>query len=144
MKRPNLTIFFPYLNDWGTMGSMILLSVSTAKKLKKSFEVLVIDDGSNQMSRDALDAMRRQVPNLRVIHHVKNIGYGGALRSGFKKAKGDLIFYTDGDAQYDVRELSNLFAVYKPGTGLVNGYKKVRHDPWYRTVLGEFITTLSK
>ncbi|MEK7121857.1 MAG: glycosyltransferase family 2 protein [Patescibacteria group bacterium] len=136
MKKIDLTIFFPYLNDWGTVGSMILLSASTAKKLKKSFEILAIDDGSNNMSKDALDSMKRLVPNLRIIHHNKNTGYGGALRSGFRRSRGKLIFYTDGDAQYDVRELSKLFAVYKPGIGLVNGYKKVRHDPWYRTVLG--------
>lgn len=136
MTRPKLTIFFPYLNDWGTVGSMVLLAAVTAKKITPSFEILVINDGSNRASSDALDQIKPLIPQLRVIHHSKNTGYGGALRSGFTNARGQLIFYTDCDAQYDVRELLALYKVYKPGIGMVNGYKLERHDPWYRIVLG--------
>lgn len=137
MKQPNLTIFFPYLNDWGTIGSLLLLATATAKKITPNYELLVIDDGSNLMSATALDSYKKIIPKLRVIHHKHNTGYGGALRSGFLHSRGDLIFYTDGDSQYDIRELANLHKKYKPGIGLVNGYKISRHDPWYRIVLGK-------
>lgn len=136
MTRLKLTIFFPYLNDWGTVGSMILLASATASKITANFEILVIDDGSDISSANALDQIKSLVPQLRVIHHPKNTGYGGALRSGFANARGELIFYTDCDAQYDIRELLSLYQAYRPGIGMVNGYKLERHDPWYRIFLG--------
>ena len=136
MTKLKLTIFFPYLNDWGTIGSMILLAASTAREITDKFEILVIDDGSDNRSKDVLKRIEKLTPQLRVIHHSQNKGYGGALRSGFANARGDLIFYTDGDAQYDVQELLKLYSAYKPGIGMVNGYKISRRDPWYRIVLG--------
>lgn len=136
MTQPKLTVFFPYLNDWGTVGSMVLMAVTTAKRITSNFEILVIDDGSENSSAKALDLIKSLVPQMRVIHHQKNTGYGGVLRAGFAHARGELIFYTDCDAQYDVRELLALYKVYKPGIGMINGYKLERHDPWYRIVLG--------
>ena len=144
MKKPYLSIFFPYLNDWGTIGSLLLLATDTAKKITPNYELLVIDDGSNPMAKAALDSFKKNVPKLRVIHNLKNTGYGSALRLGFTSSKGELIFYTDGDAQYDVRELQLLYAAYRPGIGLVNGYKIHRHDPWYRIILGEIYHQLVK
>jgi glycosyltransferase involved in cell wall biosynthesis len=72
-----------------------------------------------------------------VIHHERNLGYGAALISGFRGAKKDLVFYTDGDGQYDVTEMHNLFAQLQPGIDLVNGYKVNRADAWHRVVIGE-------
>jgi glycosyltransferase involved in cell wall biosynthesis len=69
------------------------------------------------------------------VTHEANRGYGGALRSGFAAARGDWIFYTDGDAQYDVRELRRLWE-RRAGVDVVNGYKIRRSDPWYRAVVG--------
>jgi glycosyltransferase involved in cell wall biosynthesis len=73
---------------------------------------------------------------LRVIHHPTNLGYGAALITGFTNAKKELIFYTDGDGQYDVREIHNLLAKLAPNVDLVNGYKVKRADPWYRVWIG--------
>jgi glycosyltransferase involved in cell wall biosynthesis len=72
-----------------------------------------------------------------VIHHGRNLGYGAALISGFANATKDVIFYTDGDGQYDVREMHNLLALLKPNIDLVNGYKVKRADAWYRILIGE-------
>ncbi|MCX6604914.1 MAG: glycosyltransferase family 2 protein, partial [Acidobacteria bacterium] len=76
-------------------------------------------------------------PQLRVITHEVNRGYGGALRTGFAAATKDLFFYTDGDGQYDVRELPLLLAALTPNVGLVNGYKLERNDPWHRIFIGK-------
>ena len=83
-----------------------------------------------------LDRLAAELPFLRVIHHERNLGYGAALISGFMNAKKDLIFYTDGDGQYDVREMHNLLAQLKPTVDLVNGYKVKRADAWYRVWIG--------
>ncbi|MGH9666706.1 MAG: glycosyltransferase family 2 protein, partial [Bryobacteraceae bacterium] len=73
---------------------------------------------------------------LRVVEHPENRGYGGALRSGFQAARYDLLFYTDGDGQYDVGELPLLLDRMTGDTGLVNGFKLKRHDPWHRICIG--------
>jgi glycosyltransferase involved in cell wall biosynthesis len=83
-----------------------------------------------------LDELQSKYERLRVVVHPANRGYGGALRSGFAAATKDLVFYTDGDAQYDVRELVDLLAVWEDGVDVVNGYKIGRSDPLHRIVIG--------
>jgi glycosyltransferase involved in cell wall biosynthesis len=70
------------------------------------------------------------------VFHEQNRGYGGALRSGFAHATKDLVFYTDGDGQYDVFELRRLLPILQDGVDVVNGYKIARHDPLHRVVIG--------
>jgi glycosyltransferase involved in cell wall biosynthesis len=98
---------------------------------------LVVNDGSKDKTGDTLERLQTELPFLRVIHHEHNLGYGAALITGFKNARKDLIFYTDGDAQYDVREVHNLLAHFSDKVDLVNGYKVKRADAWYRIVIGE-------
>ena len=132
----DLTIFFPCLNDGGTIASMVVLAAKTARPLVRQFEILVIDDGSTDHALDVLQELRALVPELRIVQHDRNRGYGAALRSGFQNARGDLVFYTDGDAQYDPRELSLLMTALTPGIDMVNGWKTVRRDPLHRIVIG--------
>jgi len=106
------------------------------RKVTTDFEVLVVDDGSKDDTGMILDQLAVELPFLRVIHHERNLGYGAALITGFKNAKEDLIFYTDGDGQYDVRELHNLLAQLGLNIDLVNGYKVKRADAWYRIWIG--------
>jgi glycosyltransferase involved in cell wall biosynthesis len=73
---------------------------------------------------------------VRVVHHQWNRGYGGALRSGFAAATRELIFYTDGDAQYDPAEMTLLWEALDDRVDLVNGYKISRSDPLHRIVIG--------
>src|SRR5262249_6186760 len=78
---------------------------------------------------------------LRIVRPAVNRGYGAALRSGFDAATKDLIFYTDGDGQYDPGELPLLLERLTPKIDLVNGYKIKRHDPLYRIVVGRTYNT---
>ncbi len=141
MRR--LSIFFPCYNDGYTIGSMVIQARRTAKELTDDFEIIVIDDGSSDNSREVLEELKTIVPELKVIYHEKNRGYGGALISGIYNSEGEWVFYTDGDAQYDVRELKNLWEK-KEGNDIVNGYKLKRHDPLYRIVVGEIYNKLMK
>ena len=127
-----LTVFFPAYNDSGTIASMVVSAVLAASRLTSDFEVLVINDGSGDSTPLIADELARVYPQVRAIHHQGNRGYGGALRSGFAAATKDLIFYTDGDGQYDVGELPKLIALMADGVGLVNGYKLERQDPAHR------------
>jgi glycosyltransferase involved in cell wall biosynthesis len=108
----------------------------TARELTDDYEVIVVDDGSPDHTGALLDEMALAYPWLKVVHHPKNRGYGGALRSGFATATKELVFYTDGDAQYDPREMRLLYQAFAPEVDFVNGYKISRHDPFHRVVIG--------
>jgi len=131
-----LSIFFPAFNDSGTIPSMVLTALMAARRLTSDFEIVVVNDGSHDRTAEIADELARQYPQVRVIHHQANRGYGGALRTGFATATKDLIFYTDGDAQYDPMELSLLWEQMTDDVDLVNGFKISRADPLHRIVIG--------
>jgi glycosyltransferase involved in cell wall biosynthesis len=131
-----LSVFFPAYNDSGTIASLVITAIKTAERLTPDFEVIVVNDGSADRTAEIADELARIYPQVRVVHHERNRGYGGALRSGFAAATRDLIFYTDGDAQYDPGELEGLWSAFSADVDLVNGFKISRSDPWHRIVIG--------
>jgi glycosyltransferase involved in cell wall biosynthesis len=131
-----LSVFFPAYNDSGTIASMVIRAVKAASELTSDYEVIVVDDGSTDATAEIANELARTYPHVRVEHHPRNRGYGGALQTGFRSATKDLIFYTDGDAQYDPAELSQLWSRLTSDADLVNGYKISRSDPWHRIVIG--------
>ncbi|MGE3342509.1 MAG: glycosyltransferase family 2 protein [Vicinamibacterales bacterium] len=135
-EAPGLTVFFPAYNDSGTIASLVISARTTAQKLTRDFEIIVVNDGSADHTAEIADELAHTYPEVRVIHHPKNRGYGGALRSGFAGATKDLIFYTDGDAQYDPAELELLWPRMVAGIDVVNGYKISRSDPMHRIIIG--------
>lgn len=131
-----LSIFFPAYNDSGTIASMVVSALLAARALTPDHEVIVVNDGSRDNTPQILDELARTYPQVRIVHHQKNRGYGGALRSGFEAATKEYVFYTDGDAQYDPSEVALLWARLGPDVDLVNGYKISRSDPMHRIVIG--------
>jgi glycosyltransferase involved in cell wall biosynthesis len=135
-KPAGLSVFFPAYNDSGTIASMVIRAVQAASELTPDYEVIVVNDGSADATPQIVDELARTYPHVRVVHHPKNRGYGGALQTGFRSATKDFIFYTDGDAQYDPAELALLWAKMTPEADLVNGYKISRSDPLHRIIIG--------
>jgi glycosyltransferase involved in cell wall biosynthesis len=136
-KTPSISAFFPAYNDAGTIPSMVLTVLLTLRELTDDYEVIVVNDGSQDHTPAVLDELARVYPEeVRIIHHPQNRGYGGALRTGFYSAQKDWIFYTDGDAQYDPQELKNLAALVSDEVDFINGWKIERNDPFYRIVIG--------
>src|SRR6476619_3106762 len=131
-----LSIFFPAYNDSGTIASLVIAALRAARKLTPDHEVIVVNDGSADSTADILDELARTYPEVRVVHHEKNRGYGGALRTGFATATRELVFYTDGDAQYDPAEMEILWRRFDDSVDLVNGYKISRSDPLHRIIIG--------
>jgi len=131
-----LSIFFPAYNDSGTIASLVIAARKAAQTVTPDFEILIINDGSADRTAEIADELAHTYPEVRAIHHVRNRGYGGALRSGFAESRKDVIFYTDGDAQYDPAELVALWPELKADVDMVNGYKISRSDPWHRIVIG--------
>jgi glycosyltransferase involved in cell wall biosynthesis len=135
-KPSGLSVFFPAYNDSGTIASMVIRAVKAASDVTPDYEVIVVNDGSSDATAQIADEIARAYPRVRVIHHPRNLGYGAALQTGFRSASKELVFYTDGDAQYDPGELSVLWARMTPDADLVNGYKISRSDPLHRIIIG--------
>jgi glycosyltransferase involved in cell wall biosynthesis len=134
---PGLSVFFPAYNDAGTIASLVITSVKVAATLTDDYEVIVVNDGSRDDTAKILDELARLYPDhVRIVHHQKNRGYGGALRSGFAAARKELVFYTDGDAQYDPAEMTVLWAEMHDNVDWVNGWKISRSDPLHRIIIG--------
>ncbi len=142
---PSISVFFPAYNDAGTITSMVITSLLTLRELTDDYEVIVIDDGSQDHTPQVLDELARVYPDeVRIIHHAQNRGYGGALRSGFYSASKEWVFYTDGDAQYDPQELKNLVRLVGDDVDFINGWKIERNDPLHRIIIGRIYQHIIK
>jgi len=140
MQKPrsvySISVFFPAFNDQESIGPLVKSTLSVLATLTDDYEVLIVNDGSTDATPAVVDELARTLPGIKVIHHAENLGYGAALRSGFANSSKDLIFYTDGDGQYDVRELVALHQLMTDSIDIVNGYKLKRSDQPSRKVLG--------
>jgi glycosyltransferase involved in cell wall biosynthesis len=134
---PGLSVFFPAYNDGGTIASLVITSIKVAATLTDDFEIIVINDCSEDDTAKILDELARIYPDrVRIVHHETNRGYGGALRTGFATATKDFVFYTDGDAQYDPAEVTLLWEKMSADVDWVNGWKISRSDPLHRIIIG--------
>ena len=136
-RKVSISAFFPAYNDAGTIASMVVTADRTLREITDDYEVIVVNDGSPDHTADILADLQTRYPNLRVVTHPKNRGYGGALRSGFAGATKEFVCYTDGDAQYDPREFKLLAEHLAEGIDVVQGYKIQRHDPVERIIIGK-------
>ena len=82
-RQLGLSVFFPAYNDGGTIASLVITALKAAERLTPNFEVIIVNDGSADATAEIADELARTYPQVRVVHHKKNRGYGGALRSGF-------------------------------------------------------------
>jgi glycosyltransferase involved in cell wall biosynthesis len=138
--RPRLTFFFPAFNEEENVERTVELALSEIGPLVDgSLEVLIVDDGSSDRTPEMADALAAADPRVRV-HHQPNRGYGGALKAGFANAKGHLIGFSDGDLQFDLREMSRLLDRLADGGKPVNaviGYRIKRRDPFHRIFIAK-------
>lgn len=132
----SISAVFPAYNDGGTIASMVAAAWIALCHVTKDFEIIVVNDGSTDYTAAMLEEISKRYPELRVITHLTNQGYGAALRTGFSAATKDWVFYTDGDSQYNPLELVNLVDALREGVDVVNGYKLIRNDSWMRAVIG--------
>lgn len=113
-----------------------MMALKTLATVTDDFEVVVVNDGSRDYTDEVLQELEKRFDKVRVVRHEKNRGYGAALITGFASCTKDWIFYTDGDAQYDVREMVSLVQGISEDVDWVNGYKISRSDPFHRKIIG--------
>lgn len=116
---------------------MVLSTLIVLEQLTDDFEIIIVNDGSTDYTSAIADRLAQDYAAVRVVHHPANRGYGGALRTGFASATKEIIFYTDGDAQYDVRDLLRLYPLLTDEVDAVQGFKLNRDDPWFRRPIGK-------
>jgi glycosyltransferase involved in cell wall biosynthesis len=140
-SRPRLTFFFPAYNEQENVEETVRRALDEIGPLVDgSIEVLIVDDGSTDRTPELADSLAAADPRVRV-HHQANRGYGGALRAGFANASGELICFSDGDLQFDLREMGLLLdRLRDPGrkpADVVIGYRKRRRDPPHRIFIAK-------
>lgn len=142
-KLSSLTLFFPALNDGRSLPYIINRAFTVAPLVAKKYEVIIIDDGSHDETKEVIETAMKYYKHLSVVRHTTNLGYGSAIREGFARAKYEWVFYTDGDGQYDPEELARLVPLASSTVDVVNGYKLARNDPWFRKVIGRIYNLVS-
>ena len=131
INMKSISVFFQAYNDEGTIKDIVLTTDNILKTITDDYEILIIDDASPDNSGKIADELAKKNKKIRVIHHKENKGIGGALVSGYRNSKKEYVFYTDGDAQYDVNEIRKLINLL-PKSDIVIGYRKKRSDPLIR------------
>lgn len=132
-RASSISVVFPAFNE----EANIELSVVAARRAMSKFfgpdkiEIIVVDDGSTDRTREVLDRLSARYPQVQAIHHAKNKGYGAALRSGLYAARNELIFFSDSDMQFDLNEIERLLDFIED-YDIVAGYRGDRADPFGR------------
>lgn len=130
----DLTVLVPVLNEAENMRPLIEKLAQDLKPLGKSYEILVIDDGSTDGTFDQVRALTPSVPSLRGVRFRRNFGKSAALSVGFREARGRVVVTMDGDLQDDSAEIARLLAKIDEGFDLVSGWKQNRQDSITKTV----------
>jgi glycosyltransferase involved in cell wall biosynthesis len=131
----SISVFFPCYNEQENVGRTIEKALDVLEKLNADFEVIIVDDGSSDQTGRIADEIAGRDGRVKVVHHRRNLGYGAALQSGFKTATKELVFYTDGDGQFDISEMPPLLKLMEQ-YDIVSCYRLDRRDPIIRKVNG--------
>ena len=131
---PRLSLVFPIFDEEKNIESLLTGAHETATRITPHFEIVLVDDGSRDRSAKIIDDWCRGDERFRLLRHRRNTGYGAALHLGLREARGELIFFSDADLQFDLSELEALVA-HANRYDIVAGYRAIRSDPWPRKVL---------
>lgn len=126
-----LSIIVPLYNEEENVEATVREIHARIGPRAGDYEILLVDDGSLDRTAASVDRLAAADTRVRAIHHPRNLGYGAALRSGFTAACHQVIFYTDGDLQFDLAEIERLIPLLE-GADIVTGYRINRRDPWHR------------
>jgi glycosyltransferase involved in cell wall biosynthesis len=129
--QPSISVVLPAYNEEENVGQAVRSVLEAMETLTSDYEVIVVDDGSRDRTSEVVEGLSESYPQVRLVRHEVNQGYGGALNSGFQAATRELIFFTSSDNQYDVAEVKKLLP-YIETAELVIGYRARRQDPFIR------------
>jgi len=132
---PSLSVFFPCYNEQENLTRVVTQALAVLDGLGCDYEILVVNDGSSDNTGQLADALAAQYDTIKTIHHPVNRGYGAALQSGFGAASKEFVFYTDGDGQFDIKEMPPLLDLIRE-YDIVSAYRLNRQDSLMRRING--------
>jgi glycosyltransferase involved in cell wall biosynthesis len=132
-QADSLSVFFPCYNEQDNLRRVYESADKVLRSLGMDYEMIFVDDGSKDRTGEITDSIAAADPRVRVIHHPVNLGYGSALQSGFRAARKRLVFYTDGDGQFDINELPPLLPLMEQ-CDIVSCYRINRQDRLIRKI----------
>ena len=135
LKPLSLTVFFPCYNEEANVRRTTEAALKACRRIADEFEVIIVDDGSKDRTGQLADELAAEHAEVRAVHNNPNLGYGGALQRGYREATKQWVFYTDGDGQFDIREIARLVPHCGPRT-IVSAYRSERQDPPLRKFNG--------
>jgi glycosyltransferase involved in cell wall biosynthesis len=162
-KSPvSISVFFPCYNEEENVGRVVGRAKEVLEAMGAEYEIIIVDDGSKDRTGEIADELAKEDSRIKVVHHKPNRGYGGALQSGFRTATKELVFFTDGDGQFDIGEIKGLLGILEPQRfsatedtehtekkydmgkkyDIVCGYRLKRQDPFMRKLNGWLWTRL--
>ena len=131
MKKYNISFFFPCYNEEDNVSELITQSERVLKEYANAWEIIIVNDGSSDRTREIVEGIMKDNSNLRLINHDVNQGYGAALTSGCENAKYDLVFFSDGDLQFNLNEISPFLEKIDEYDYII-GYRIKRQDNFIR------------
>ena len=145
VKDVSISVFFPCHNEQENVARTTSQAVEVLSQIAGDYEVIIVNDGSSDDTAKIADALAAGDEHVHVVHHPTNLGYGAALKSGFAAASKELVFYTDGDGQFDMKEIPKLLPLIKQ-YDIVSCYRIDRKEgllrklnAWAWTRLGCFL-----
>lgn len=133
-KLPELSIFFPFWNEEKNVKKVVEDAIPVARDMAEKWEILMIDDGSSDNTREEAKKLSRKYRNVKLISHSPNRGYGAAIKSGLINSQYKYVVFTDGDRQFDFSEMERFIPEIKDAD-IVIGYRKIRQDNLVRHIL---------
>lgn len=132
-----LSYFFPAHNEEANLEGLVEEALTTLPALADRFEIVIVNDGSKDATASIADRLAGDNPDVvRAVHHPMNLGYGAALRSGFRASRFAILGFTDGDRQFKVADLGRLIdrLAQADQPDVVVGFREKRADPPIRTL----------
>ena len=127
----SLSVVFPAFNEEANIRAVVQDAYGNIRSFAPVFEIIVVNDGSKDRTAEICNRLVEEFSEMRVVHHARNRGYGAALKSGIELAQYDLIFFSDADGQFDLKELA-AFIEQTDAYDVVAGYRARRQDPPHR------------
>lgn len=134
MSNLEISIVIPFYNEEENIGRMIERVVSELQQLSDHYEIIAVDDGSNDNTYERLCAIKKKTANLRIIKFRRNFGQTQAMQAGIDHARGNIIVTMDGDLQNDPADIPALIAKMAEGYEVVSGWRKKRKDNILRCI----------
>lgn len=137
----SISLVVPAYNEESNIGVFLNSAIKSIEKLVKDYEIIIINDGSTDRTKDIVNNFLRKNNRIKQIIHNSNLGYGDALRTGFRISSKELVFFTDSDNQFDLSEIAHFYEEIG-NNDYVIGYRKNRQDSIIRRINGRLWTKL--